>query len=117
MRTQPHRESGVDSITDSRPEHVTVPSGVLAWTAQRGCITTPEQVVDACRADEIVLAVDDDHVIRDVEGDALLIAAVRLDGHAVRLARQITDLSARLDELHDRLVDVAEAAVDGLSRR
>jgi hypothetical protein len=61
---------------------------VLAWTAQCGCITTPEQVVDACRAGEIVLAVDDDHVIRDIEGDAPLIAAVRLDGHAVRLIQQ-----------------------------
>jgi hypothetical protein len=94
MRTQPHHENGVDSITDRRAGHVTVPSGVLAWTAQRGCITTPEQIVDACRAGEIVLAVDDDHVIRDVEGDAPLVVAVRLDGHAVRLARQITDLGA-----------------------
>jgi CMP-2-keto-3-deoxyoctulosonic acid synthetase len=94
-----------------------MPSGVLAWTAQRGCITTPEQVVDACRAGEVVLGVDDDHVIRSVQGYAPLIAAVRLDGHAVRLAQQISDVATRLDELHERLLDIAEAVVDGLARR
>jgi CMP-2-keto-3-deoxyoctulosonic acid synthetase len=73
--------------------------------------------VDACRAGEIVLAVDDDRVIRDVEGDAPLIAAVRLDGHVVRLAHEVTDVASRLDELHNRLVDIAEAVVGGLARR
>jgi hypothetical protein len=53
----------------------------------------------------------------DVEGDAPLIAAVRLDGHAVRLIRQISDVATRLDDLHNRLVDIAEAVVDGLARR
>jgi hypothetical protein len=90
---------------------------VLPWTAQRGCITTPEQVVDARRAGEVVLAVDDDHIIRGVEGEAPLMAAVRLDGHAMRLTGQIGDVAMRLDELHDRLVDIAEAVVDGLARR
>jgi hypothetical protein len=64
-----------------------------------------------------VLGVDNDHVIRDVEGDAPLITVVRLDGHAVRLIQQISDVATRLDDLHNRLVDIAEAVVDGLARR
>jgi hypothetical protein len=91
--------------------------GVLGWTAQRGCITAPQDLVAAARAGETVLVVDDDRVLRGVEGDAPLVAAIRGDDDAAQLREQVSGLAARIDDLHDRLVNLAEVAVEVLARR
>jgi DNA-binding IclR family transcriptional regulator len=96
---------------------VTMRPDVLGWTAQRGCITAPQDLVAAARAGEAVLVVDDDHVLRGVEGDASLAAAIRGDNDTVHLRVQVSGLTARLDDLHDRLVDLAEASIEALARR
>ena len=90
---------------------------VLAWSAKRGCITSAQELLAAVREGEIVLAVDDDHVVRAVDGEAPLAAVVRGDSDTARLIGEIRDVSARVDDLHDRLVDVAEAFIAALSRR
>lgn len=96
---------------------VAVHSGLLGWTAQRGCITAPQDLVAAARDGEIVLVVDDDRLLRGIEGDAPLAAAVRSDNETAQLREQVSNLTARIDDLHDRLVDIAEAAVEVLARR
>lgn len=94
-----------------------VHSGILGWTAQRGCITAPQDLVAAARDDEIVLVVDDDRLLRGIEGDAPLVAAVRSDNETAQLREQVSNLTAQIDDLHDRLVDIAEASVEVLARR
>jgi hypothetical protein len=88
-----------------------------AGPAQRGCITAPQDLVAAARAGETILVVDHDHVLRGVEGDAPLAAAIRRDNDTAHLREQIGALAARLDDLHDRLVDLAEASIAVLTRR
>jgi hypothetical protein len=96
---------------------VAVHSGILGWTAQRGCITAPQDLVAAARDGEIVLVVDDDRLLRGIEGDAPLAAAVRSDNETAQLREQVSNLTAQIDDLHDRLVDIAEASVEVLARR
>jgi hypothetical protein len=64
-----------------------------------------------------VLVVDDDRLLRGIEGDAPLATAVRSDNETAQLREQVSNLTARIDDLHDRLVDIAEAAVEVLARR
>jgi hypothetical protein len=136
MTTQPHPASDVDSRAAAPPHPnkcsaaesgsaattpttvgVTMRPDVLGWTAQRGCITAPHDLLAAARAGETVLVVDDDHVLRGVEGDVPLVAAIRGDNDAVDLREQISGLAARIDDMHDRLMDLAEASVEVLTRR
>jgi hypothetical protein len=96
---------------------VVVRPGVLAWSAERGCITAANELLAAVREGEVVLAVDDDYVVRAVEGEAPLAAVVRGDNDTARLIEKIRHLNARADDVHDRLVDVAEASIAVLTRR
>ena len=127
MTTQPHTVGDVDSRASAPPHTyecsaagsgsaattpttvgVTMRPGLLGWTAQRGCITAPQDLVAAARAGETVLVVDDDHVLRGIEGSAPLATAIRGDNDTADLREQIGALAARIDDLHDRLVDLAE---------
>jgi hypothetical protein len=90
---------------------------VLAWSAERGCITTAQELLAAIRDGEVVLAVDDDHVVRGIEGEAPLVAVVRGDNGTARLVEEVRDLNARVDDLHDRLVDMVEASIAVFTRR
>lgn len=56
-------------------------------------------------------------MICSVNGDAPLIAVVRLDNDVAVLARQIMALAREVDELRSRLTDIAEAAIEALVRR
>jgi hypothetical protein len=42
---------------------------------------------------------------------------VRADSDTVGLRQEMTRLSARVDDLHDRLVEIAEASMEVLVRR
>jgi hypothetical protein len=75
------------------------------------------EVVEAVRNGEMLVAVDDDHVLRGVDGAAPLTAMVRADSHTAGLRREMTRLSARIDDLHDRMVQIAEASVEVLASR
>jgi hypothetical protein len=101
----------------SNTDNVTMPPGVLGWTARRGPITTPGELIAAVRAGETVHPADDAHVIAAVEGHAPLVAVVRIDHDVAALVRQVTDLTLQVDDLHNRLVDITETAVETLARR
>ena len=55
--------------------------------------------------------------VRGIEGEAPLVAVVRIDNDTERLRQQIRDLSRRIDDLHHHLVDIAEASVEALIHR
>jgi hypothetical protein len=57
-----------------------------------------------------VLIADDDAIVRDVEGDATIAAAMHLD-------RRITAVRREIHELREQLYDVAEAFTQRLSER
>ena len=94
-----------------------MPPRVLAWSPQRGCVTEPDEFALAVRAGELLLHVDDDQIMRGIEGDAPLVAVVRADSAAHQLARKVADLHARIDDLHVRMVDAAEGALEDPIRK
>jgi hypothetical protein len=96
---------------------VVVGPDVLAWSAGRGCITATQELVTALRDGDVVLVADNDHVVRGVEGEAPLAAVIRADNDTARLIAEVRELNARVDDLHDRLVDMVEVSMDVLTRR
>jgi hypothetical protein len=96
---------------------VVVGPGVLAWSAERGCITTAHELLAAVRDGEVVLVADNDHVVRAVEGEAPLAAVVRGDNDTAGLIAEIRELYARVDDPHDRLADMVEASMEAFTRR
>jgi hypothetical protein len=74
-----------------------------------GFILDPEELDEAHGEGEIVLDVSDG-LVEAVEGDCPLAVAVRQDG-------QLSGLRSYVEDLHGRMLEVFEAAVDTLSRR
>ena len=92
----------------SSPEPVQMPAprDALGWSAARGFITDRHELDDAHAESEVVLDVEG--VVRDVAGNAPLAAVIRLD-------RDVAALANELANVHQRLLDIAEAAVDRLA--
>lgn len=78
------------------PVNVVAPVGALGWSASRGFIIDAGELFEANGEGEVVLEVDDDQVVRDVEGDAPLAVSVRQD-------REIADVRGVVARLVDRL--------------
>ena len=88
--------------------------GVLGWSPPRGSITAPDELAAAIRAGEAVLHATSDHV-RAGDGDAPLVAVVRLDNDLAALLRRFTELALDVEDLRLRLLEIAEAAASTLS--
>lgn len=71
------------------PVDVLAPVGALDWSASRGFIVDADELLEANGEGELVLEVDDDQVVRDVEGDCPLAIAVRHDREIVELRRAL----------------------------
>jgi hypothetical protein len=99
----------------SRPEDVQMAPGVLGWSPPRGSITAPDELAAAIRAGEAVLHATSDHVVRAGDGDAPLVAVVRLDNDLAALLRRFTELALDVEDLRLRLLEIAEAAASTLS--
>jgi hypothetical protein len=89
-------------------------AGVLAWSPQRGLITSPRDLTAAVQDGEAVLQVTSDQVVRAGD-DVPLAAVVRLDNDVAALLRQLTELALEVDDLRVRVVDIAEYAAATLS--
>lgn len=102
----PASEEPFKSAASPEPVQAPAPRGALGWSAGRGFITNHHELDDARAESEVVLDVEG--VVRDVEGSAPLAAVMRLD-------RDVAALASELANLHQRLLDIAEAAVDRLA--
>jgi hypothetical protein len=83
---------------------VPAPVGTVGWSITSGWIEA-----DSALDTELVLVVDDDHVVRGVEGPASLAAIMHADRRLLAVRREV-------DELRQRLLDIAETAVHRLSQ-
>lgn len=90
------------------PEDVPAPRAARAWSARYGFLTDVVGVTEAHDEGAVVLSVDDG-MVRDVDGDAPLAAVVRID-------RDVVALVSEVENLHVRLFDVFEYALDALER-
>ena len=84
------------------PVDVLAPAGALGWSASRGFIDSPGELFEAQGEGEVVLDVDDDQVLRDVEGDAPLAVTVRHDRELTDVRRVTAGLAVRVSDLGDR---------------
>jgi hypothetical protein len=91
--------------------------GVLAWSPQRGPITSPKELAAAVRDGEAVLHVTSEHVVRAGRHDPSLVAVIRLDNDVAALLRQLTDVVLEVNDLRTRLLDIVEAAAHSLASR
>jgi hypothetical protein len=98
-------------------EEVQMAPGVLAWSPQRGPITSPDELAAAVRDDEVVLRATGGCLVRAGDGDAPLVAMIRVDNDVAVLLRQLTDLTLKVEDLHSRLLDIADATTEILARR
>jgi hypothetical protein len=90
------------------PDPEDVPRAARAWSARYGFLTDVVGVTEAHDEGAVVLSVDDG-MVRDVDGDAPLAAVVRID-------RDVVALASEVENLHVRLFDVFEYALDALAR-
>ena len=79
------------------PVDVQAPVRALAWSPSRGFIDDVDDLLEAQGEGEVVLDVDDDRMVRDVEGDAPLAVSVRQDGQIVDLQRVCAGLVDRVN--------------------
>ena len=90
---------------------VAAPLGAVAWSVSRGWITSTEEVAAVHReAQFVIYAVPDDGVVCDVVGQASLAAIMHVDRRVLALHREV-------DELRQRLLDVAEYAAESFASR
>jgi hypothetical protein len=98
-----------------RSDDVQMAPGVLAWSPQRGPITSSRDLAAAVQSGEAVLRVTSDHAVRTGGDNAPLAAVVRLDNDLSALLQRLTELALEVDDLRIRLVDIAEHAAATLS--
>jgi hypothetical protein len=91
------------------PAAVRAPVEALGWSPQRGWLTSADELDEAMLEGELVLSADDDGWVRDVEGDCSLALAMRID-------REVTQLSIAFTDLYERLLNAAEEYTQALSR-
>jgi hypothetical protein len=77
---------------------VGAPLNTLAWTASRGWLDNPADVVAAVNAGDQPFMVDDDGLIRDVACGATITLAMLVDKRVLSVSRQAEEADADLAE-------------------
>lgn len=79
-----------DPVSDVR-----APVGAVGWSVSRGWITDPDQLVAAdVAATDVIYAVPDDGIVRDVVGAATIASLMHIDCRLLTIARELDELRA-----------------------